>query len=148
MNFTNEITGDVVPTWLRFPFLIRASLLVQGATTVCLAWWAQSSLTARLIERGGVPAFWVLCVMTAMVLIGLADAFINDVLPDRYSLHCVKQHRHIGYMLLGATYMIQVFAGLADSPTGSGILLANYASVGILCGAFAAAATLRPSYAL
>ena len=46
MRFENEITGDLVPTWLRFPFLIRASLLIQATTTVSLGWWAQSSLTA------------------------------------------------------------------------------------------------------
>ena len=148
MQFANEITGHEVPAWLRFPFLIRASLLAQAATTVSLGWWAQSSLTARLIERGGTPAMLVLCVMSAMVLIGLVDGFVNDVLPDRFSLLYVKRHRHIGYMTLGATYMIQVFAGLSDSPTGANILLANYAAIGVLCWAFAAAATLRPSYAL
>ena len=148
MQFANEITGHEVPTWLRFPFLIRASLLIQATTTVSLGWWAQSSLTARLIERGGAPALWVLCVMSAVVLVGLLDAFINDVLPDRFSLQCIRQHRHLNFMVLGATYMVQVFAGLSDSPTGAGILLANYAAIGVLCGAFAAAATLRPSYAL
>ena len=148
MKFANEITGDVVPTWLRFPFLIRASILIQATTTVSLGWWAQSSLTARLIERGGTPALWVLCAMSSAVIVGLVDAFINDVLPDRFSLLCIRQHRHLNYMVLGATYMVQVFAGLSDSPTGANILLANYAAIGILCGAFAAAATLRPSYAL
>ena len=90
----------------------------------------------------------VLCVMSFVVLVGLIDAFINDVLPDRFSLKCIRQHRHLNFMVLGATYMVQVFAGLSDSPTGAGILLANYAAISVLCGAFAAAATLRPSYAL
>lgn len=148
MNFANEITGEEVPRWLRFAFLIRFCLLIQAATTVSLSWWAQSSLTARLIERGGTPAMLILCAMTGMVLVGLADAFVNDVLPDRFSLMCVKSHRHVMYMVLGATYMMQVFAGLGDSPTGAGILLANYAAIAIACGAFSAAATLRPSYAL
>ena len=123
MKFANEITGELVPTWLRFPFLIRASLLIQATTTVSLGWWAQSSLTARLIERGGTPAILVLCAMSALVLLGLADAFVNDVLPERFSLVCIKSHRHIGFMVLGAAYMIQVFAGISDSPTGAGILL-------------------------
>lgn len=138
----------MVPTWLRFPFLIRVSLLIQSTTTVSLAWWAQSSLTARLIERGGTPAMLILCAMTGMVLIGLADAFVNDVLPERFSLQFVRKHRHVVYMVLGATYMMQVFAGLYDSPTGANILLINYAAVAVCCAAFAAAATLRPSYAL
>lgn len=148
MRFINEATGAEMPAWLLFPFLIRVSLLVQAATTVSLGWWVQSSLTARLLERGGAQGFWVLCVMSGIVVIGLVDAFVNDVLPARFRLLCVRQHRHIGYMLLGATYMIQVFAGISDSPTGAGILLANYTCIGILCGVFAAAATLRPSYAL
>lgn len=147
-EFDNQLNGEEVPRWLRFAFLIRFCLLIQAATTVSLAWWSQSSLTARLIERGGTPATVVLCAMSGMVLVGLADAFINDVLPDRFSLLCVKSHRHVGYMMLGATYVMQVFAGLEDSPTGAGILLANYAAAAIACGAFSAAATLRPRYAL
>lgn len=147
-DFANEITGHIVPTWLRFPFLIRAALLTQATTVVCLGWWAQSSLTARLFERGGVPATWVLCAMSALVVVGLVDALINDVLPDRFTLTYLKRRRHLTYMVLGGIYMVQVFAGISDSPTGAGILLANYTAGGLLCGAFAAAATLRPSYAL
>ena len=148
VKFTNEISGAAVPTWLQFHFLVRVALLVQASTTVSLAWHSPFSLTARLIEIGGVPAQWVLCAMTAALIVGLADALINDVLPQRFSLQCVRRNRHIGYMLLGATYLIQAFAGLADAPSGAGILLGNYVATGIGCGAFALAATLRPSHAL
>ena len=148
MKFRNEISGGGVPTWLQFHFLVRMTLLLQASATVSLAWWSPVSLTARLIDIGGAPAHWVLCAMSALLVGGLADAFINDVLPNQFNLLFVQRNRHIWYMLLGATYLMQAFAGLAEAPTGSGVLLGNYLAQGVACGAFAVAATLRPTHAL
>ena len=86
--------------------------------------------------------------MTVIAVTGLLDALINDLLPARWSLPCVQRNRHMGYMVLGATQLMQVFAVLDDIPPGGGVLLAYHLAAGIVCGLFAAAATVRPSDAL
>lgn len=146
--FTSELTGQLVPNWLRFHFLIRVALLLQVSATVALAWGTPISVTARLVVLGGPPAHWAMCALTLAALCGWLDVLVNDLLPAHFALPCVQRNRHIGYMLLGGIYLMQCYAGLSVMPTGAYILLANYAAQGLMCGAYALAATLRYTHAL
>lgn len=134
--------------WARFDFVARTSILVQSATTVSLGWLAPTSLTARILAEGDGTGRCLLWAMTIVTLAGLADAVVNDLMPESWQLECIQRNRHIGFMLLGAAYLVQAFAGLGNSPGGAHVLLANYVGVGGVCGLFAAAAAVRPSHAL
>ena len=134
--------------WARFDFVARASILAQSATTVALGWLSPSSLTARILAEGGVAAQGLLWLMTMATLVGIADAVVNDLMPENWRLECIQRNRHIGFMLLGAAYLVQAFAGLENAPSGAHVLLANYLGVAGVCGLFAAAAAVRPRHAL
>lgn len=134
--------------WAKFDFVARIAILVQSATTVSLGWFAPVSLTARILAEGGVAARGLLWAMTAVTLLGIADAVVNDLMPESWRMECAQRNRHIGFMLLGAGYLVQAFAGLDNAPSGAHVLLANYLAVGGVCGLFAAAAAVRPSHAL
>lgn len=124
----SELTGAPVPMVLRFHFITRVALLLHPLAVACFAWLAPDSLTGRM-------------------LLGVLDAVVNDLLPPRWSLPCVQRNRHIGYLVLGATLLMQVFAAASDLPPGGGVLIAYHLAASIVCGLFAAAATVRPSHA-
>lgn len=145
----NELTGAIVPPLLRMHVVARLAVLLHPLSVAAFAWLAPESLTSRMLR--GDDDFLsrvVLLAMTVAAGVGLLDALINDVLSARWSMPCVQRNRHLGYLVLGATMLMQVFAVLDDIPPGGGVLIAYHLSVGIVCGLFAAAATVRPSDAL
>lgn len=145
----NELTGAPVPTALRFHFIARVAVLLHPLAVAGFGWLAPDSLTGRmLMSNGTLLPRAILLAMTVSALLGVLDAVINDLLPARWSLPCVKRNRHIGYLVLGATMLMQVFAAASDLPPGGGVLIAYHLAASIVCGLFAAAATARPSHAL
>lgn len=145
----SEINGNPVPAGLRFHFIARCALLLHGVAVSAFAWLAPTSMTGRMlgVDAGFTPRV-ILLAMTVVTLLGVADAIINDLLPARWSLPCVQRNRHLGYISLGAIFVMQVFASSSDLPPGGGVLVAYHLGAGVLCALFAIAATLRPSHAL
>ena len=145
----NEVTGARLPSALHFHFVARLAVLLHPLAVAAFAWLAPTSITGRMLL--GTGAFYprvILLAMTALALLGLLDAVVNDLLPERWSLHCMRRNRHLGYMLLGATMLMQVFAVVDNLPAGGHVLIAYHLACSFVCGLFAAAATARPSYAL
>ena len=138
----------LLPPPIRFHALARAAILCQSLTTVLLGWFSPGSLTARIIDAGGDVAHAVLIGMTGAALLGLLDLIVNDWMPAGFKIPLLRRNRNIGYMLLGGCYLVQAFASITSLPPGSAILIANYTCTGLLCGVFAAAASLRPHHAL
>ena len=118
---------------LMFHLAARAALLSQGTTTAALAWFSPTSLTARLLVDGGVIGEAMLIVMSVLVCVGWLDVLINDVLPERVKLRCLREHEHIGYMVLGVAFWTQAMGGTSTQLVGAGVLLANYVLVGSVC---------------
>lgn len=145
----SELTGAPVHPALRFHFIARVALLLHPLAVAAFAWLAPDSLTGRmLLGQGGQVAQLVMLAMAVLAVLGLLDAVINDLLPPRWTLPVVQRNRHLGYLVLGAILVMQVFAGAQDVPPGGGVLIAYHLAAGILCGLFSAAATVRPSHAL
>lgn len=71
------------------------------------------SLTHALTVHGGGSARAVLYTMTALALVGLLDTFINDVLPDEYTLHSGLEFRHVVFMGIALCYAAQMWFGVA-----------------------------------
>lgn len=145
----NELTGAPVPPGLRFHFIARVAVLLHPLAVAAFAWLAPDSLTARMLLGVGdfLPRVMLLA-MTVVACLGVLDAVINDLLPARWTLPCVQRNRHLGYLVLGAILLMQVFSAVGDLPDGGGVLIAYHLAAGIVCGLFAAAATVRPSHAL
>lgn len=146
----SELTGAPVPPALRFHFIARVAVLLHPLAVAGFAWLAPGSITGRMLLGGGefLPRV-ILLAMTAVAALGLLDALINDVMPARWSLPCVQRNRHLGYLVLGAILVMQVFSATADDlPPGGGVLIAYHLAAGIVCGLYSAAATARPSHAL
>lgn len=145
----SELTGNPVPTALRFHFIARLAVLLHPIAVAAFGWLAPESLTGRMLVGDGsfLPRV-ILLAMTVISALGVLDAVINDLLPARWSLPCVQRNRHLGYLVLGAILLMQVFSVVGDLPPGGGVLIAYHLAASIVCGLFAAAATARPSHAL
>lgn len=117
---------------LQFDLLVRASILFSSTITCLLAWFVPQSLTAVLLGGGAEIGRGVLIIMTGAVCIGYADVFINDMLPDRYSLPLAKHLRHLGYSLLAALYLLQAYVSVGDTMGPEDLLPFGYALNAIL----------------
>lgn len=145
----SELTGGPVPHILRMHVVARLAVLLHPLAVAGFAWLAPNSITGRmLLGAGDIVSVVVLVAMTIFSGLGLVDILINDLLPARWAIPCVQRNRHLGYLLLGAMLLMQVFAILDDIPPGGGVLIAYHLATGIVCGLFAASATVRPSDAL
>lgn len=145
----SELTGGAVPQIMRMHFVARLAVLLHPLAVAGFAWLAPHSITARMVLGvGDIVSLVVLVAMTIVSGIGVVDIVVNDLLPARWSIPCVQRNRHLGYLLLGAMLLMQVFAILDDIPPGGGVLIVYHLATGIVCGLFAASATVRPSDAL
>ena len=126
---------------LQFDLLVRVSILFSSTITCLLAWFVPQSLlawfvpqslTAVLLGGGAEIGRGVLIIMTGAVCIGYADVFINDMLPDRYSLPLAKHLRHLGYSLLAALYLLQAYVSVGDTMGPEDLLPFGYALNAIL----------------
>jgi hypothetical protein len=119
---------------LQFDLLVRVSILFTAATTCLLAWFVPQSLTSMLLADGGDIGHVVRLVMTFVVWVGYLDVFINDMLPDRYSLPVAKHMRHLGYSLLAALYLLQAYASVGDTLGVEDLLPFGYCLTAVIAG--------------
>lgn len=121
----------------RGDVFIRVSIFMNAWTTVMLWLTAPGSLTARLNEAGGMTADVIQAVMALCALGSLIDLVVNDLTPRWGArLPGLRSHRHIGYMALGATYMLSGAASVLTPLPGAWTLTATYIGIGTYCFAY------------
>jgi hypothetical protein len=148
-HIQSELTGKGVPAFLQFHSVLRLTLLVHPLAVAAFAWLAPESTTGRmLLGHGSVITLLVLLAMVVLTLLGLLDALFNDWLPARWHFPKIKKNRHIGYMTLGSTMLMQVFAASHNMPPGGAVVIVYHLVAAFLCGLYVAAAVMRPSHAL
>lgn len=132
---------------LRYGLIARVALLTQAATTVGLAWLSDGSLTARLLEQGGLLGRIVLTAMTLAVAIGWLDLLANDMLrlarQPAPMLRAAQRHEHAGFLVLGLLYWVQAMAGAGLTEPGAWVLVISYMLMGAWCCWFGWASALR-----
>lgn len=84
------------PATAYLPLRTYLCLRTLVVAVVCLG--LAESLNGRLIAQAGAVGYAVVAVQVLCALIGLADVFINDVLPERFHMHWARAHRHYGYI--------------------------------------------------
>jgi hypothetical protein len=78
----------------------RLFLAALVLTTVTISLREPDSLSHVLMLLGGVPAQVLIGLLAVTAIAALVDAFINDVLPDRYSWHCGIVYRQAAWIAL------------------------------------------------
>lgn len=111
---------------LRFDLICRAAILCASTITGILAWFVPRSLTAQLLDDGGVIGLAVLVVLSVSTLIGWLDILVNDLLPDRFHWYAAKRHQHQGYALIAGLYLLQAYTSIGDSISVDDLLPLGY----------------------
>lgn len=111
---------------LQFDLLVRVAILFSATITLLLAWFVPQSLTAHLLVDGGSIGQIVLMLMTAAVLVGYADAGINDLMSDRYAIAIIKRNRHLGYSLIATLYLLQAYVSVGRTFGAEDLLPMGY----------------------
>ena len=111
---------------LKFDLIARCAILQQALVTCVLAWFVPVSLTSKLIAEGNQYGHFVLIALTAVIAVGIADIFVNDVLPAKFTLQWCRQRRHKIYNFIAGLYFIQAFAGVGDTLNAEDILCFAY----------------------
>lgn len=60
------------------------------------------SLNASLINRAGPSGYIVTWILVFFAVIGMIDAIINDILPDRWSFPTAAYYRHLGFIAIAS----------------------------------------------
>ena len=77
---------------------LRIYLCLRTIIVAVVSLGIPGGLNGRLIAQGGAVAYAVVAFMVFCAVVGLLDAIINDILPDRYALPWARNHRHFGYI--------------------------------------------------
>lgn len=87
----------------------RLTVCWMTLALLSVTWWEPESLSFHLIHYTNGWGHALSYLMAIMAVIGIADAIVNDVLPDKYSIPWVGQYRHIGYVILAVAHMVFVY---------------------------------------
>lgn len=93
--------------------LLRLYFCANIILSNCVGIFDPKSLVHQLTEHAGLSGWVVLYGMTALAVLGFADTFINDVLPDTYTSHRGLEFRHLIFMGLALFYAAQMWDGVA-----------------------------------
>ena len=78
----------------------RLYVALHVGVIALVACFDQSTLFYKLMTDEGNIGFWCVLALAVVSSVGVADVFINDLLPRRFELRCVKRHRHFLLMAL------------------------------------------------
>ena len=117
----------------RFNLISRVACLWVSALTVHLGWASPLSLTGQVFAAGPALGSAALAVMTLAVIGGFVDVLVSDLLPERYTGHWLARRRHLGYMLLAATYFVQAIPAASIGTAGFMALTMHYVGMGTIC---------------
>lgn len=81
------------------------------------------SLTAQALQDSGPMGAVALALLGIMCSIAIIDCFVNDLLPDRFTL-CTISHRHLGFMAIAIVLVL--IAGVIAKHDGVSMLLLAY----------------------
>jgi len=94
----------------------RLYVALHVGVIALVACFGQSTLFYKIMEGEGSVGFWCVLALAVVSSVGVADVFINDLLPRRFELQFVKRHRHFLLMALaiGPLSMAFVIAKRVD----------------------------------
>lgn len=92
--------GTYPPSKAFLPMRLYLCFSTLVVSLISLA--SHDSLNATLIAKSGVSGYIVTWTLLLFGLIGLLDAFINDILPDRWSFPTAAYYRHLGFIAIAS----------------------------------------------
>lgn len=129
--------------FLRSDLLCRLALLAASWWTCTLAWLVPNSLTGRSFNSGGVSSQVILLGLTMVLILGVLDVFINDLMPDRFVAMTLERWRYYLYHMMASTYFLLAFATIGDALDMDDLISLGYLVNGFLSGWYALAVRLR-----
>lgn len=134
----------VLPRLTRPNLVARLYMLFTALSSAGIGWGIPTSVTARIMESGGMAAHFIVATMTLETVLGLLDVIANDVFdlqssgrPDgligRFAawLECRRTAR---CFLIGGCYLILAFATHGSPVSGTGWLLLYYLQMALCAG--------------
>lgn len=93
-------------------WITRMYVAASVLASVAVIWWEPHTLTHRLISQSGAAGWWLVALLAVVAGAGIVDVIVNDILPDRFHLLCIKQRRHLLYigLAMGEASLCFVFA--------------------------------------
>lgn len=92
--------GTYQPNKAFLPLRLYLCLSTLVVSLISLA--STTSLNATLIAAAGVSGLVVTWILAVFGMIGLADAIINDILPDRWQFPTAAYYRHLGFIAIAS----------------------------------------------
>ena len=120
----------------EFPnyWLSRLIISCWVGSNVVVGIFRPDSLTAEALVASGPLGMPALYLLGLMVAIAIADGFVNDMLPERFTLLTIR-YRHLVFM--GMAVVMVMIAGVIGRTEGASMFLIAY----LLPAAFATAVT-------
>lgn len=87
-------------------FYVSASVGLSAA----IAGWDPYSQHRFAMSEDGYGGLFAMSLLAFLAIAGMVDVFINDVLPDRFSMVVTHRHRHVVFMLLAIGQIALIFA--------------------------------------
>lgn len=103
-------------------WMARVFVSLNVAFACLLAFGQVQDVIRVILNRAGGPGYFAMGVLFGLSALALADAIINDVLPDRFILRIGLKYRHTIYMLMSLGCLSIAFV-LVKTPKPSLALL-------------------------
>ena len=87
---------------------LTACWLTLGVLSV--AWFEPSSLSADILDRAGYWGHTIGLALAVCAVLGIADTFVNDILPAGCCLPGLPDYRHAGFMVMSILHLSFVWA--------------------------------------
>ena len=78
--------------------------------TAAIAGWDPYSQHRFAMSEDGFGGLIAISLLAFIAALGILDVFINDVLPERFSLVCTHRHRHVVFMMLAIGQIALILA--------------------------------------
>ncbi|RYF54975.1 MAG: hypothetical protein EOO27_22300 [Comamonadaceae bacterium] len=94
----------------HFSAALRFYVCASVGCTAAIAGWDPYSQHRFAMSEDGFGGLIAICLLGVLALLGILDVFINDILPERYSLRWTHRHRHVVFMLLAIGQIALILA--------------------------------------
>lgn len=94
----------------HFSAALRLYVSASVGVTAGIAGWDPYSQHRLAMAEDGYGGMLAMVGLALLALAGIADVFINDILPERYSLKCTHRHRHVVFMLIAMGMIALILA--------------------------------------